>query len=86
MRVRLESVRLNGVEDGEGLLAYCDDTLVAVFVRLGADQGEYAGAWFVEKGFGFLDRPQHPLFETAEAAEAWLRSELADRAGGPTPV
>ena len=86
MRVRFERVRLEGVEDGEGVMAFCEEGLVAVFVRLGPDHGEHAGCWFVEKGFGFLDRPEHPLFATIDEAEAWLRSELADRAGGPRPV
>ena len=84
MRVRLEPVTLKGVEDGDGVLAFCDEQLVAVFVRLGPD-GEHAGRWFVEKGFGFLDRPEHPLFATIGEAGAWLRSELADRAGGSPP-
>ena len=86
MKVRLDPVTLGGVEDGDGLLAYWEDSLVAVLVRLGTDHGDDAGAWFVEKGFGFLDRPEHPLFETFAAAEAWLRSELADHVGGPLPL
>ena len=82
MRIRLEPVTIGGLEEGEGLLAYCDDQLVAVLVRLGKDQGESTGCWFVEKAFGPLDRPQHPLLSDAGAVQRWLASEMADHTAG----
>lgn len=82
MTVRIEPVRIDGVEDGEGGLAYREDRLVAVLVRLGEHHGAQAGSWFVEQGFGPLDRRVHPTFPSLEAARAWLTSELADLASG----
>lgn len=83
MNVRLEPVTIEGVENGEGILAFCDDRLVAVFVRLSAAQGDEEGAWFLEKGFGTLDDAAHPTFPDLGAVRRWLRAALADRAGGP---
>jgi hypothetical protein len=77
MKVRLEPVLIQGVEHGEGRLAFWDDRLVAVLVRLSEDHGAEAGRWFVEKGFGPLDSPAHPVFRTLEAAIAWLHAEAA---------
>jgi hypothetical protein len=85
MRVRLEPVTLLGVEEGEGVLAYCDDRLIAVMVRLAEDHGSDATCWFVEKGFGPLDRPTHPMFRDLAEAEAWLKAECADRLGPAPP-
>ena len=82
MRIRLEPVTIGGVEEGEGLLAYCNDRLVAVLIRLAEGQGASTGCWFVEKAFGPLDRPQHPLFADMEELRTWLASEMADHAGG----
>lgn len=82
MRIRLEPVNIGGLEGGVGLLAFCDDRLVAVVVKLGEAQAENAGLWFVEKAFGRLDRTQHPLFAEVEDLRAWIAAEMADEAGG----
>jgi hypothetical protein len=79
MKVRLEPVRIRGVEDGDGALVFWGDALAVVLVRLSDDHGDVTGHWFVEKGFGTLDSPTHPVFETLEAAAIWVAGELGAR-------
>ncbi|WP_374468345.1 hypothetical protein [Phenylobacterium sp.] len=69
-------------EDGEARLVWRDDYLVAVLVRLSSAQGEMAGHWFLEKGFGSLDAPNPPAFFDLDTAESWIRERLADGFGG----
>lgn len=85
MNVRLEPVTIDGVENGDGMLAYWEGRLVAVFVRLSEHHGKDAAGWFLEKGFGPLDRPEQPVFPSLARAVAWLSAELADHAAGPPP-
>ena len=66
-------------ETGEGRLVLLGDRLVAVLVRLSDLHDGHDGWWFIEKGFGPLDRPQHPMFPDIASAEAWLKAELADQ-------
>ena len=77
MKVRLEPVLIEGVEDGEGRLAFWDDRLVAVLVRLDGGHGAEEGQWFVEKAFGPLDNTSHPIFTTLDTASNWLEAEAA---------
>ena len=77
MKVRFEPVLIEGVEQGDGRLAFWDERLVAVLVRLANGHGADEGQWFVEKAFGPLDNTSHPIFSTLAAAEAWLESEAA---------
>ena len=78
MNLVLQPVTVATGEAGEGRLVLLEGRLVAVLVRLSDLHGEQAGWWFVEKGFGPLDRPLHPSFPDLAQAEAWLKSELAD--------
>jgi hypothetical protein len=77
MKVRLEPVLIEGVEHGEGRLAFWNDRLVAVLVRLSGDHGVEEGRWFLEKGFGPLDDPSQQVFMTLDAATDWLHAEAA---------
>ena len=77
MSVSFEPVVISEVEDGDGRLAFVDGELVAVLVRLAADHGTDASAWFIEKGFGKLDQPVHPLFDTLEDAARWIEARRA---------
>jgi hypothetical protein len=78
MSLRLEPVLVAVGEEGEGRLAFHNDRLVAVLVRIppGPDGGE-AGWWFLEKGFGPLDSPVHVSFPDLAKAEAWLAERLS---------
>jgi hypothetical protein len=74
----LQPVLVASGEEGEGMLVYCDRHLVAILVRLSPLHGDQAGCWFLEKGFGALDGPQHPTFANLEDAQDWVKARLAD--------
>lgn len=77
MELTLQPVLVATGEEGEGCLVYRDDYLVAILVRLSPIHGDQAGHWFLEKGFGALDGPQHPTFVDLAAAQAWIKARLA---------
>jgi hypothetical protein len=74
----LQPVLVESGEEGDGCLVFRDGRLVAVLVRLSELHGEQAGCWFLEKGFGVLDGPQHPSFADLHAATDWMKARLAD--------
>lgn len=78
MDLTLQLVLVDSGEEGEGRLVFRDGRLVAVLVRLSELHGDQAGCWFLEKGFGLLDGPQHPSFADLDAATAWIKARLAD--------
>lgn len=78
MNVRLEPVTIEGTENGEAMLVFWADRLVGVLVRLTEAHGAEAGAWFLEKGFGPLDRPLQPVFRDLDQVRAWVAAELVD--------
>lgn len=63
--------------EGAGRLVFEDDRLVAVLVQLSAIQGEAAGRWFLEAGFGELQGPVFPTFADLDEACAWIEAEIA---------
>jgi hypothetical protein len=76
MSVALQSVRVEtGSPDEEGCLMFASGKLAAVLVRLSAEHGEKAGGWYLEKGFGRLDAPTHPIFPDLQAAQDWLSQQ-----------
>jgi hypothetical protein len=77
VKIRFEPVLVAAGEDGEGRLAFCDDHLVAVLVRLSTVHGEAAGRWFLEAAFGRLDGPAHPTFASLDEAMAWIEAGVA---------
>jgi hypothetical protein len=77
MILRLDPVTIEGLENGEGVLAYWNDRLVAVFVRLGRGHEADEGAWFLEKGFGPLDGPQPPAFANLDQVRGWVSARLS---------
>lgn len=79
MNLTLQPVFVASGEEGEGWLVFSDGWLVAILVRLSSLHGDEAGFWFLEKGFGPLDRPNTPSFSDLESAQAWMRERLADR-------
>jgi hypothetical protein len=67
----------------EGRLVLADGSLVAVFVKVSAEEtagdGAHAGGWFLEAGFGpcgSLMTVSQPVFATLEDAVAWVRGRL----------
>jgi hypothetical protein len=68
---------MTGSQDQEGRLVLADGQLVAVLVRL-ADEvhGAERGGWFLEVGFGPCDGPEHPVFESLDEAQVWVRRRI----------
>ena len=68
---------LTASEDREGCLVLVDGKLAAVLVRLSDKVHEplLRGTWYVEAGFGFLDR-RHDLFASLEEAAAFIKRAL----------
>jgi hypothetical protein len=68
---------LTASEDREGCLVLVDGKLAAVLVRLNDQAHEplLRGVWFIEAGFGFLDR-LHNLFASLEEAAAYIKRAL----------
>lgn len=79
MTLTLQPVLVASGEEGDGCLVYADGWLVAVLVRLSDNHEEQAGAWFLEKGFGALDGPDPPVFETLETAQTWVLERLGPK-------
>ena len=79
MKLRLQPTRVAAI-DGDGLLVFSDLGLVAVLVRLSELHGHEAGLWFLEAGFGELDRHQRPTFLDIDAAQSWIASHLTSSA------
>jgi hypothetical protein len=69
-----------GSPDEEGCLIFFGEKLVAVLVRLSTTQGDLVGRWYLEKGFGRLDGPDHPSFANLDAAQDWITLRLAEQA------
>ena len=69
---------LTASEDREGCLVLVDGQLVAVLVRLSdpAHEPLLRGSWYLEAGFGLLDR-RHGLFASLEEAAASIELDLS---------
>lgn len=77
MTLRLQPVRVRTASnDEDGRLVLANDVLVAVLVCLSADQGDLAGRWFLEAGFGDLRYPVPEAFSDLDAALAWIGDRL----------
>lgn len=70
-----------GHED-EGVLAFYDDHLIAVLVKLAANNEAAPGQWFLEYGFEAPGATSHPLFDDLAAAEVWLLKQLPRKWAG----
>ena len=76
-----------GSRDRTGRLAFCDDELVAVLVRLDAPGHlpTQRGRWFLEAGFGPCSRNQVPSFHDLDEATAWINRQVGSEAR-PAPA
>ena len=80
MKLEFRPVRVaTGSDDQEGVLAFANDQLVAVLVRLSELHDKMAGSWFLEASFGIRDKDL--MFPDLESAEEWL-----SRRGGGNPA
>ena len=71
--VWVQFVRVDtGGADEDGCLVFRDGKLAAALVRLSEQHGDMAGRWFLEHGFGGLDGPWYPLFDSLDAAKDWI--------------
>lgn len=82
MDLTLQPILVATAEEGDGRLVFHDGWLVAVLVRLSAQHDEHAGFWYLEKGFGPLDGPDLPSFESLDEAKTWI----ADHFLGASPL
>jgi hypothetical protein len=56
MKMDFQPVRVaTGSDDQEGVLAFANDQLIAVLVRLSELHEELTGSWFLEASFGTRD-------------------------------
>lgn len=80
MTLELRTVRVDtGGPDEEGRLVFVADRLVAVLVQLSDQHEDATGQWFLEHGFGRLNKPSLPVFADLDAAQRWIEESLADR-------
>ncbi|MBV8888220.1 MAG: hypothetical protein JO305_00975 [Alphaproteobacteria bacterium] len=72
---------MTGSQDYEGRLVLADGKLVAVLVRLSDDGHDSVlrGSWYLESGFGFIER-HNELFATLEEAAAAIAGWLVGKA------
>jgi hypothetical protein len=71
-----QSCRIATLKDSEeACLVLADGIVMAVLVRVDADATSKPG-WYLQVGFGPCDR-EGLLFETLEAAAAWVDQSLA---------
>jgi hypothetical protein len=81
--VVLPTITLQPVEvmtsshDEDGRLAFADEQLVAVLVRLDdAVHEDERGSWFLEVGFSPCSRSIQPVFGSLEEAQAWVQEQV----------
>jgi hypothetical protein len=77
MKLTLQPVRVATGIDEEGMLVFdAERRLVAVLTRLTEHHEAASGTWFLEAGFGQLERPDHSTFADLDAAQAWINQCL----------
>ena len=75
--LHLQPIRIAGA-DGEGVLVFSEEKLVAVLSRLSDLHDGDAGQWFLEAGFGELDQHKPELFVDLDAAQDWISRLIKD--------
>jgi hypothetical protein len=78
MSIHLQPVRVGtDSPDEEGQLVLADGRLVAVLVHLSDEYEADAGKWFLEAGFGRVDHPNAPKFDSLDEAQTWIARRLS---------
>jgi hypothetical protein len=78
MSLTLQPIRVATGFDEEGMMVLDEEQrLVAVLVRL-SDENEVApGQWYLEAGFGRIDRINHPTFSNLDRVQDWISQRFA---------
>ena len=83
MKLERQKTRVEtGGPDEAGCLVFADGKLVAVLVQLSEMHESMAGKWFVEHGFGPLERVEAGIFDDLDAAERWVEASCASAVPG----
>lgn len=78
MNHRLQPVQVAaGSKDQESRLVFHDGFLVAILIRLSEEHESDAGRWFLEAGFGQVDRVRSAPFTDLDEAQAWIVGQLS---------
>jgi hypothetical protein len=75
-QITFTPVNVHVLGQSEGRLAFVDETLVAVLVRLDDSHGELKGRWYAEAAFNSLERMEDSTFQTLDDAATWIRTWL----------
>jgi hypothetical protein len=77
MTLDLRPVRVATGIDEEGMLVFDgDQRLVAVLTHLSEQHDGMVGHWFLEAGFGRLDKAGSPVFADLDEAQRWISGHL----------
>ena len=78
MSLHLQPVQVaTGSDDQDSRLDFHDGFLVAILIRLSDEHESDAGRWFLEAGFGRVDRVRSATFADLEEAQAWIIAQLS---------
>ena len=64
-QITFAPVNVNVLGQSEGRLAFVDETLVAVLVKLHDSHGELKGRWYAEAAFNSLERMEENVSDEA---------------------
>ena len=73
-QVKFTPVKVGVAGQSEGRLAFIEDTLVAVLVKLDDSHGDLQGRWYAEAAFNSLERMEESTFQTLDEAAAWIKT------------
>jgi hypothetical protein len=78
MNLRLQPVQVaTGSKDQESRLVFDDGFLVAILIRLSDEHESDAGRWFLEAGFGRVERVRSATFSDLDEAQTWIADQLS---------
>ena len=84
--ISIQPVRLDSQDDdGEAVLVFHDDQLVAVASRLSGLHGPLSGSFFIEAVFGPRDHHLGATFATEDELRGWAE-RLCDDEAQPRPA
>jgi hypothetical protein len=78
MSLTFQPVRVGNDSDEEGMLVFDEDRrLLAVLTQLSDHHDGLSGHWYLEAGFGRLDKRDQPTFVDLGKARDWIGECLA---------
>lgn len=66
-------VRIEGQSDAR--LAFLDDELIAVLIKLDSTHGDLEGKWYVEAAFNHLEGMREQTFDSLDDVCEWVSSQ-----------